>query len=213
MKNFKSILDYLKFESHVKNIGRYIYNQSVIDFLEAIHSTSESRKLIVPVGSAFWRSQLGSTYREPVGGNVVYEDNRPIPYPAERMKPLTNMASEGRANPKGIPYLYLSTDRETAMAECRPWLQTHISLGKFHTTCELLLVDCSKDEYGVLKFSDYAEKKYEPAYVEKVIWTHINRSFTQPIVPSDHTADYVPTQVLAEFFKSVDFRTKLTKGF
>lgn len=38
------------------------------------------------------------------------------------MKPLSNSASEGRANPKGIPYLYVATDKETAMSEVRPSL-------------------------------------------------------------------------------------------
>ena len=45
------------------------------------------------------------------------------------MKPLERIALEGRTNPKGIPYLYLSSKKETAMSEVRPWIGGYISLG------------------------------------------------------------------------------------
>jgi RES domain-containing protein len=38
------------------------------------------------------------------------------------MKPIPKWQGEGRANPRGIPVLYLATHRETALAEVRPWI-------------------------------------------------------------------------------------------
>ncbi|MFZ0569740.1 MAG: RES domain-containing protein [Rhodomicrobium sp.] len=44
------------------------------------------------------------------------------------MKPIPNWLSEGRANPRGIPYLYLASTRDTALAEVRPWIGSHITV-------------------------------------------------------------------------------------
>jgi hypothetical protein len=57
------------------------------------------------------------------------------------MKPPNNMAREGRVNPKGIPCLYLADERNTAMAETRPWLGSYISLGEFKTVRGLRVID------------------------------------------------------------------------
>lgn len=34
------------------------------------------------------------------------------------------------------------------------------------------------------------------------VWADIDRAFSQPVSPSDDTADYVPTQIIADLFKS-----------
>jgi len=54
-----------------------------------------------------------------------------IPHPPERMKPLAGRACERRADPEGIPYLYLAAAKDTALGEVRPWLGSMISLGVF----------------------------------------------------------------------------------
>lgn len=53
------------------------------------------------------------------------------------MKPLRDKASEGRANPKGIPYLYLATTKEAPMSEVRPWIGSDISVGQFKLISQL----------------------------------------------------------------------------
>jgi len=40
---------------------------------------------------------------------------------------------------------------------------------------------------------------------EKLVWTHINRAFSEPVTRSDKVADYAPTQVLAEAFRSAGY--------
>ena len=47
------------------------------------------------------------------------------------MKPLGGRATDGRANPRGIPCLYLATTKETAMSEVRPWIGSYVSAGQF----------------------------------------------------------------------------------
>ena len=61
-------------------------------------------------------------------GEEVDTYDVPTCFAPNRMKPLVNKAIEGRINPKGIPYLYLSTKKETAMSEVRPWIGAAIAL-------------------------------------------------------------------------------------
>jgi hypothetical protein len=38
-----------------------------------------------------------------------------------------------------------------------------------------------------------------------VVWTNINEAFSEPAERGDESVDYVPTQILAETFKSLGF--------
>lgn len=206
MKTFESFFDFFKFIVLVRNTNRYRFYPWGEKFLETLLSTAESRKLFVPKGTFFWRSQLGKAGPRKVEWEEgVYGDTTPCPYAPERMKPRFGIASEGRVNPKGIPYLYLSTDKDTAMSECRPWLQSEISVGRFQTSRDLSLIDCSKDDYTPVTIDDLPKEKTDPKFIETVIWGEINEAFTEPVQRSDQTADYSPTQVIAEYFKSKKF--------
>lgn len=118
------------------------------------------------------------------------------------MKPLQEQASEGRANPKGIPCLYLATDKETAMSEVRPWLRSRISVGQFKTVKELTLIDCSKYSSGAFA---YYEGEPDEETKQKAVWAEIDSAFSRPVTPSDKSSDYVPTQIIAELFKNNGF--------
>ena len=37
---------------------------------------------------------------------------------------------------------------------------------------------------------------------EEAVWTQIDQAFSEPTTPGDDTAEYVPTQVIAELFKN-----------
>lgn len=130
MQTFKLWKSYFHFEQLVKNKHRYIFNSEIKYFLETILETSKSRIEKIRKGSVLWRAQLGHDY-EPHYEGKQYIDDFPCPFNPKRMKPLKNSASEGRANPKGISYLYLATNMNTVMAEVRPWISASISLGQF----------------------------------------------------------------------------------
>jgi hypothetical protein len=40
---------------------------------------------------------------------------------------------------------------------------------------------------------------------ESAMWSDIDRAFSEPVIPSDREADYVPTQIIAELFKANGF--------
>jgi hypothetical protein len=121
----------------------------------------------------------------------------PEPFSPERMKPLDYEAAEGRANPKGIPYLYGATQESTAIAEVRPWIGSWVSVGQFRTLRPLKILDCSSElRRSIIYFSEPDAEKRRAA-----VWQDIDKGFSQPITPTDRSPEYVPTQVLAELFR------------
>jgi RES domain-containing protein len=74
-------------------------------------------------------------------GNEV--DEAPVGYGAARMKPRVDRAVEGRANPAGIPVLYLGATIQTAISEVRPWIGASVSVAQFKVLRKLRALDLS----------------------------------------------------------------------
>jgi hypothetical protein len=113
------------------------------------------------------------------------------------MKPRANCAREGRANPKGIPCLYLATHEKTAVSEVRPWIGEYVSLAQFALKRDVRIVNCTVDNHKLMFYLH----EPEPEERERRVWQDIDRAFSQPVIPDDDTAAYAPTQVLAEYFR------------
>lgn len=202
---FKSYRSYWDFKNSVKNESRYILEKNSKDFLEAIKNTCITRIRIIEPSHCLWRAQVGCDYmpfyQEDENGNKIYVDDIPIPFTYSRMKPLIEYASEGRANPKGIPYLYVATDKETAMSEVRPDLDKILTVAKIKPVRKLKIVDFSV-HYGKFKF--YLK---EPNDEEKInaVWIDLDNAFSLPLTNNNFNSDYVPTQIIAEFIKSLGY--------
>lgn len=135
MPQFKSGWAFIRFSQSVRYRYRYAHPPDVHEFLTALMESSEARIKAIPSGSILWRAQVGTAAAErklEYPDQIVYYEED-IPLPAERMVRLRNSAHEGRVNPKGIPCLYLATDKETAMSEVRPLLSGKISVATFRT--------------------------------------------------------------------------------
>lgn len=197
MSQFKSSMSYSHFAHRVRHTSRFIRTADDEAFLEEVVRTARTRIREVPAGLELWRAQLGHDWK-PVYEGDQYRGELPEPYPPERMKPVPEHAAEGRANPKGIPVLYLSTHKETAMSEVRPWPGSLITCALFCIVRPLEIVDFSL-------FSDRVPTAVfcgpDPSEREEAVWTDIDRAFSQPTVRGDASTAYVPTQLLAELFR------------
>jgi hypothetical protein len=195
MTEFKSWRSFWHFENIVRRQLRYVRTQDTEEFLSTVAETSHYRQVTMRAGRILWRAQLGYDLDEfeQEGETIIIEQ----PCSSKRMKPLADRASSGRANPVGIPCLYLATHEETAMCEVRPWMGSLISVAQFRLLRDCKIVDCSRDH---AEFPIYFE---EPPLAEKrtAVWANIDRAFAEPTTPQDGIADYVPTQILAELFK------------
>lgn len=195
MAEFTSYRSYMEFAESVKTRWRYASDPEQNAFLKALLATSVARQEVIVCGSMLWRAQLGYDH---YAADDLTGEQQPAPFPVERMKPLRNRAREGRANPKGIPYLYLATHQDTAMAEVRPWVGSLISIGRFALKRDVHVLNCVSNDHRMMVYS----REPEPEERERAVWQDIDRAFSRPVTSGDDTADYAPTQIIAEFFRA-----------
>lgn len=196
MTEFTSYRDFQNFQQHVLRESRYVLDDFARSFLDIVLATSAGRRQEFPEGRIFWRAQEGH------GWDSIQQDDDefevPGPHSQDRMRPRSHVATEGRANPKGIPCLYLATDEETAMAEVRPSVGSYVSVGQFKTFRPLTLFDCSVGHDS--RFTFFFEEP-DGEERERAVWNDIDRAFSEPVTVGDSTADYAPTQIISEIFK------------
>ena len=207
MKYFKSWRSYHSFAFNVMRKNRYVFPKEIDNFLNTVSATSENRRFRIRKGKTFWRAQHGYTLTRIQQDSQEFEVEGPRPQ--ERMKPLRQSAREGRINPKGIPCLYLGSDKDTAMAKVRRWLGEYISVAQFKTNKNLSIVDCRIriEESSKIHFNEPPRNTRE-----ELVWSDINRSFSQPVTSDEGIAEYAPTQILAEAFQRNGFDGILYKS-
>src|SRR6266849_4963259 len=105
MMRFKSWNSYSVFSREIERERRFVRTQEAEEFLRVVAATCKERLQVIPKGRRLWRAQLGNCWRQ-ADKSTRFEE--PIAYGTLRMKPMRDSAIEGRTNPKGIPYLYLS---------------------------------------------------------------------------------------------------------
>lgn len=193
---FDSWKDYQSFEQHVKHQSRYVYSDQVKNFLQALRQTLCLKEINLKKGDKLYRSQIGLEISEWEGQVLLNA------HPPKRMKPTSEYAIEGRANPKGIPYLYLSNDRDTSIAELRPHNNEMISCGVFEVNKNLTLIDCYSLERKYNNVEFIFNPPTEQSDIVNAIWSQIIDAFAKPVTNNETASDYVPTQILAELFKS-----------
>jgi hypothetical protein len=195
---FKTWRAFSNFEREVAQDRRFVRTAEAESFLLAVKGACERRRLPIQKGQGFWRAQVGHDWRH----IKEIDDEVPCAFSPKRMFPPCDRALEGRTNPKGIPVLYLSTSKNAAMSEVRPWLGSLVSLGHFETTRELSVIECVRyHKSGMV----YHFEEPSPAEIEKAVWTEIDQAFSKPVTRSDDTGEYVATQILAELFRHLGF--------
>jgi hypothetical protein len=197
---FRSASAYSKFVASIRRNYRYVRTPEQQAFLDAVQATAPERALTMKADYVLWRAQLGHDWRTHEQDGVTYEIE--TAHPPARMKPLAEKASDGRVSTRGIPCLYLATQEDTAILEVRPLIGSFVSVAQFKTRCELRLIDCSRKEIGDLAFLDPNLSADE---VDKIVWSNMNRAFSEPVERGDESLDYIPTQILAEHFKFLGF--------
>jgi RES domain len=206
---FASWQSYSNFAKQVRHNHRYVWGAEETAFLDTVRATipTQKRDVILKNGMILYRAQQGIDWYEQTDdeGNCLGEE--PTGYGRERMKPRPNRSNEGRANPAGISVLYLGTTEKTAISEVRPWIGASLSVAQFQILKQLKAIDLSRG-HGQSSFSEVGLRHiFEGGPLsceekEKAVWIDIDNAFSRPVTSSDDTADYVPTQILAELFRA-----------
>lgn len=175
-----------KWESFKKEIieKNRFFLENIVDF-EELEKCFRDRSITYRAGELFYRGRIsGKT------GFAATEMGKPPLY----------KASSGRANPEGIPYLYLSGDLETTLYETRTTYLDYVTIGTFR-----LLKDIT-----VVKLRDIILKNpFEIDIYEKLLYQpflqHLEVELSKPLRRFDSELDYLPTQYICEFIKHVGF--------
>jgi hypothetical protein len=128
------------------------------------------------------------------------------PYLIEEMgPPPKHLATHGRANPIGIPYLYLGSDYQTAIAEVRPHTGEVVCVAEFNIPQSLEAVDLRNPRQSISPFalgeaSAIGQLRADIPFLEK-----LGHELTRPVLPRSAALDYLPTQYLCEFIKKTGF--------
>jgi len=218
-KEFKSPNEWQHFCDFIVRTNRYVLNKDWADFIDIILFSAEKRETILEKGTKLVRARIGSYYeeREEENGELRVVTG-PLPS-KELMAPPPKITKDARINPRGISYLYLSNNLETAILEVRPWIGQEVSVGYFEIKKELKCIDTSRDKKGTFFYLGEGKPKLTPDEKEEFVWGGINSSFSRPVRSEDETINYIPTQYLSEFFKTngydgIIYKSALTeKGY
>lgn len=178
-------LSWTKFKDEIKNENRF-HISNVLDLTTlAKHFESEDLQRIIPTGYVLYRGRIcdNNGIKRTLMGN-----------------PPQKLARPGRANPFGISYLYVSDKAETTIYETRASLLDYISIGKFRVLEDLKIMNLrSKESLDFFKWIEAEE-------IEMFMFINqLQDELAKPYKNSDQELDYIPTQYICEFIKSLGY--------
>lgn len=219
MSHFTDWIDWYEFREFTTTHCNILLPKKQRKFLETIVEVAGKKKKSFDRGERLYRARKGCEERK-IAGDVLMPAKAfsgkdiNIPPPKKRCA--------GRVNSKGIPCLYLGTDKNTVIAECKPYKEEPISVVCFEMKEKLDLVDFSSEDYrgfflplDMSNLFSYRKEKVNPDFLEKIIWGQINVDFSRPIHPEESKREYIPTQIITKVlkkngFKGVIFNSSLT---
>ncbi|WP_260440921.1 RES family NAD+ phosphorylase [Elizabethkingia anophelis] len=117
----------------------------------------------------------------------------------EMFCPPKEISTAGRANPRGIPYLYLSDNKNTILYEIRASYLDEVSVATFTVkpsiTDEIYISDFT--ETPTLFHPNEITKKIKSTLLKQLI----SKDLSKPMRRYDSELDYIPTQFICEFIK------------
>lgn len=130
-------------------------------------------------------------------GRISTEDGFPLD---EMGAPPSDKASAGRANSAGIRCLYLASDLDTTLHEVRAGVFDYVTIGRFELKEDIVVVNLKAIDH----ISPFIEglNPLEHA-INKEHLKRINMEIGRPLRRSDTILDYIPTQYVADFIKSI----------
>lgn len=185
-------------KKQVRESSRFFADTSSFDDMHLIVSNAT-----IPEGSVFFRSRV-------------------LPSGVEKLKkkemgcPPKDKATAGRANPLGIPYLYLCQDEVTTYYEVRALYLDRLGVAKFRATEDLNILDFTSKLSLYIAYANATEPLSDVIVRQKILQA-ISRDMSKPLRRYDSELEYVPTQLVCEICKlngmdGILFESSLHKG-
>lgn len=135
----------------------------------------------------------------------IMSDNASPYLITEMGAPPPKLASHGRANPVGIPYLYLGSEVLTAITEVRPHPGDGVCVAEFNIAGPITLVNLIEPRRYISPFilSDFDEVgklRADMPFLEE-----LGAELSRHVLPRSAATDYIPSQYLCEYIKKLGF--------
>lgn len=112
------------------------------------------------------------------------------------------LATPGRANPRGISYLYLCSDDQTPFYEVRPYYLDRVDIGEFLILEDNLKIVDFTEKVNLFKvFYDEGEDVFKQKVKRRVLFDAFSSDLSKPLRSFDSELEYIPTQYICEYFK------------
>lgn len=147
----------------------------------------------------FFNTQFELTHYDKLFQARVHHQSGLAPYPPTKMMtPNPKDTRGGRANPMGIPYLYLCDNPETVLYEVRASFLDELTVGTFQL----------KSKHKSIKIVDFTEDTslFQPSRVQETMMARLLRAkisldLSKPMRRYDTEIEYIPTQFICEFIR------------
>lgn len=135
-------------------------------------------------------------------------------YPPDKMGvPPKQQVSHGRANPVGIPYLYLASTVTTAISEIRPHTGEMACVAEFFVPGDLRIIDLRNPRKTVSPFKPDTLSPFTLDDEDKLallrggigLLERLGEELTRPVLPQAAAIHYIPSQYLCEFIKKCGY--------
>lgn len=146
----------------------------------------------------------------------VHHEMKVGPYPTEEMFcPPKDKSSPGRANPIGIPYLYLSDSETTVLHEVRSLYRDEVTVGRFKLAtaqqAPILIADFTETPS---LYTEYSDKSISAKITSTLLKRIISEDLSEPLRRFNSELDYIPTQFICEYINiiganGIKFRSSL----
>ena len=140
-------------------------------------------------------------------------NNSEIPFKITEMeKPDKKLASNERANPIGIPYLYVASSIQTAISEVRGSKGEVVTIAQFNLISQLELADLRDPKNTISPFELNEDIELELIYKNMPFLILLGNELSKPIIPRESNLEYLPSQYLCELLKHIGFHGIIYKS-
>ena len=179
-------ISWTNFSEEIKSTNRF-HLKNILDLKKLEILLFNSRRTIRK-GEVFYRGRIS--------------DEKGFDAKNMRNPPSKNTKS-GRANPAGISYLYIADQLETTLYETRASLLDFVSIGTFRLIEDIEVVNLRENLYDPILLA--ADEGLEDFMIYLPFITKLEQELSKPNRRNDSELDYLPTQYLSEFIKSIGY--------
>lgn len=181
----ESIEKWNDFTEEIKAKNRFFITNNLF-VRDVVEKLLKYHTLVLRAGKKFYRGRIC---------------NSSLGLPMDELgAPPPTKARPGRANPQGISYLYLAGVEDTTLYEVRASFLDYVSIGEFELMEDIKIV-ALRDISSISPFlPDLDLKEY---ISNKNILYQFSSALSKPLRRIDSDLEYLPTQYLCEYIKSL----------